>query len=137
MATPGAGPPPLPDDTSPNAWAMWRKGYDDWAAAHHNVYDFWAPLVRALGLCPLPIAPGTKAPSEYIGRGKYRRLADWTTRPPILSTQPGAGIGIRLGEGLVGIDIDTDDEALRARIRGTFIAPNQPMVSRIGAKGEL
>jgi hypothetical protein len=130
-------PPPLPDVGDGDGWKQWRKGYDAWAAAHHNVYDYWAPLVRALGLCPLPILPGEKAPGEYLGRGKYRRLADWTTRPPIVSSQPGAGVGLRLGEGLVGIDIDTDDEGLRARLRSTFLAPEQETISRIGGRGEL
>jgi hypothetical protein len=130
-------PPSLPDDSDAGAWAQWRKGYDEWAATHHSVYDYWAPLVRALGLCPLPIIPGEKVPGEYLGCGKYRRLSDWTTRPPIMSSQPGAGIGVRLGEGLVGIDIDTDDDGLRARLRSTFIAPGQETISRIGGRGEL
>jgi len=107
------------------------------APAEFSAYDQWAPLLRTLGLCPLPIIPGEKAPGEYIGCGKYRRLTDWTTRPPIMSAQPGAGIGVRLGEGLVAIDIDTDDEAIRAKIVSTFLAPCQETISRIGARGEL
>jgi hypothetical protein len=118
-------------------WTEWRKNYDRWATARHNVYDLWAPLLRTLGFCPLPIIPGEKAPGEYVGCGKYRRLADWTTRSPMMSSQPGAGIGVRLGEGLVGIDIDTDDEAIRASIANKFIPPNRGTISRIGGRGEL
>jgi Bifunctional DNA primase/polymerase, N-terminal len=99
-------------------------------------YDQWAPLLRALGLCPLPIVPGKKVPGEYIGQGRYRLLADWTTRPPLLSSQPGAGIGIRLGEGLVGIDIDTDDEAFRIKLMAKMTGGRET-ISRIGGRGEL
>jgi Bifunctional DNA primase/polymerase, N-terminal len=114
-------------------------------------YDQWAPLLRALGLCPLPIIPNKeaerlaepgerpkyKAPAEYIGCGRYRLLTDWTTRPPLLGSQPGAGIGLRLGEGLVGIDIDTDDEAVRRKVASTFIPEGRETISRIGARGEV
>ena len=113
-------------------------------------YDQWAPLLRALGLCPLPIIPNKeaerlakpgerpryKAPAEYVGCGRYRLLTDWTTRPPLLSSQPGAGVGIRLGEELVGIDIDTDDEAFRIRLMGKLV-PGRETISRIGGRGEL
>jgi hypothetical protein len=105
--------------------------------ASFSAYDQWAPLLRTLQLCPLPIVPGAKVPGEYIGCGRYRRLSDWTTRPPVTSKQPGAGVGLRLGEGFVAIDIDTDDEALKARLMSTFIAPNRQTISRIGARGEL
>jgi hypothetical protein len=107
------------------------------AAASFSDYDQWAPLLRVLGLCPLPIIPGEKVPGEYMGCGKYRRLSDWTTRSPIMSAQPGAGVGLRLGEGLVGVDIDTDDEALRARLISAFIPQGGETISRIGGRGEL
>ena len=115
-------------------------------AAPMSDYDQWAPLLHALGFCPLPIIPGAKIPGEYIGCGKYRRLSDWSARPPIMSAQPGAGIGLRLGEGLVGIDIDTDDEDFRIKILSKFV-PRGPRddrkgdewktISRIGQRGEL
>jgi hypothetical protein len=107
------------------------------ASTEFSVYDQWAPPLRTLGLCPLPIIPGEKAPGEYIGCGKYRRLTDWTMRPPIMSAQLGAGIGVRLGEGLVAIDIDTDDEALKVRLMSAIIPEGYETVSRIGARGEL
>ena len=100
-----------------------------------SVYDQWAPLLQALGFCPLPIIPNEKTPGEYIGCGRYRPLADWTTRPPLTGPQPGAGVGLRLGEGLVGIDIDVDDEVLRAKLVEAFV-PRQT-ISRIGGRGEL
>jgi len=107
------------------------------AAASFSVYDQWAPLLRVLGLCPLPIIPNKKTPGEYVGCGRYRLLSDWTMRPPLTGPQPGAGIGLRLGEGLVGVDIDTDDEALRARLRSAFIPPERQTISRVGGRGEL
>jgi Bifunctional DNA primase/polymerase, N-terminal len=107
------------------------------AAASFSVYDQWAPLLRTLGLCPLPIIPNKKMPGEYIGCGRYRLLSDWTTRPPLTGPQPSAGIGLRLGEGLVGVDIDTDDGALKARLMSTFIPPGWETISRIGGRGEL
>src|SRR5260370_2908373 len=71
-------------------------------------YDQFAPLLIANGLCPLPIEPGTKAPGKHVGGGRYVRLTGWTTATPILEPQPGAGVGVRTGDGLVAIDIDTD-----------------------------
>ena len=118
-------------------WTEWRRDYDAWAIKQHNVYAHWAPLLRALGLCPLPIIPNKKTPGEYVGCGRYRLLTDWTTRPPLSGPQPGAGIGLRLGEGLVGIDIDTDDEALRVRLMSKFIPAGRETISRIGGRGEL
>jgi hypothetical protein len=108
-----------------------------WAAAHHNVYDFWAPLLKTLGLYPLPIIPGTKCPGEYIGQGQYRKLSGWNTLPPLRSTQPGAGIALRLGDGLVGLDIDTDDADFLLRIQAKYIPPGRETISRIGQRGEL
>jgi Bifunctional DNA primase/polymerase, N-terminal len=102
-----------------------------------SAYDQWAPLIRTLGLCPLPIIPGEKVPGEYVGCGKYRKLSDWQVRTPIMSTQPNAGIGLRLGEGLVAIDIDTDDEAFKAKIASAFIPANQQTISRVGQRGEV
>jgi len=54
-----------------------------------------------------------------------------------MSSQPRAGIGVRLGDGLVAIDIDTDDERIRAKLVRTFLGPNQQTISRIGGRGEL
>jgi hypothetical protein len=115
-------------------------------AAPMSAFDQWAPLLRALGFCPLPIIPGEKVPGEYLGCGKYRRLSDWSTRSPIMSTQPGAGLGLRLGEGLVGIDIDTGDEGFKLAIMSKFVSCGSrydkrgdewKTISRIGRRGEL
>ena len=38
---------------------------------------------------------------------------NWSSIPtPIMSPQPGAGVGIRLGDGIVAFDYDDDDAAL-------------------------
>jgi hypothetical protein len=115
-----------------------------------DTYDQWAPLLRTLGLCPVPIIPNEeavrlgdgrkpkyKAPGEYIGCGRYRLLTDWTTRPPLMGPQPGAGLGVRLGEELVGIDIDSDDEALSIKLKDMFVPRGRETISRIGGRGEV
>jgi hypothetical protein len=46
---------------------------------------------------------------------KFVGLGDWQRRPqPLTTPQPGAGIGVRCDGGLVAIDYDDDDAALRA-----------------------
>jgi hypothetical protein len=54
-----------------------------------------------------------------------------------MGSQPDAGIGIRLGEGLVGIDIDTDDVDYKRKLMSGLIPSGQETISRIGRRGEL
>jgi AAA domain/Bifunctional DNA primase/polymerase, N-terminal len=80
-----------------------------------SVYDIYAPMLADLGYHPLPIAPGTKAPHRWTpSENAYRLFEGWQERPePILTPQPGAGIGVRCGDGLVILDCDDDECALR------------------------
>jgi hypothetical protein len=101
-----------------------------------SVYDAHAPLLIALGLCPLPIEPGTKRPALYAGGG-FAPMVNWTTRPPITAPQPGAGIGVRLGDVLVALDIDTDDAAIGcALIDGVLPSPGLRTVTKAGKRGQ-
>src|SRR5262249_53515606 len=96
-----------------------------------SVYDEYAPKLIAGGYFPLPIGPGTKAPHRYTpSEGTYRLLEGWQERPePILTPQPGANIGVRCGAGLVVLDCDDDDAALRV----AEILPSP--VGKEGARG--
>jgi hypothetical protein len=78
-------------------------------------YDEQAPKLAKKGHHPLPIGPGTKAPHRYTpSLGKFELYVGWQERPePLTTPQPGAGIGVRLGKGLVALDYDNEDAALR------------------------
>ncbi len=82
---------------------------------HTDIYDGHAPLLKERGYFPLPIGPGTKAPHRYVPREKkYQGFSGWQERPePLTTPQPGAGIGVRLGAGIIGLDYDNEDAALR------------------------
>jgi hypothetical protein len=82
---------------------------------HTDIYDGHAPLLRNCGFHPLPIGPGTKKPQRYMPSIKtFMDYKGWRERPESLATpQPGAGIGVRCGNGLVAMDYDDEDAALR------------------------
>ena len=94
------------------------------------------------GLPVLPIAPGTKKPGEYKD-GKWIGMYNWTRYGKALpteeelerwSTWPDAGIGLICGalSGVVGLDVDTDDEHLLGALGQ--ILPASP-VRKKGKKG--
>ena len=80
-----------------------------------GAYNAFAPLLIERGYFPLPIAPGSKAPHRYVPNlGKYVLFTTWNERPePIITPQPGAGIGVRMGAGIVALDYDNEEAALR------------------------
>jgi hypothetical protein len=104
--------------------------------AASSPYDTFAPKYIERGHLPLPIEPGKKWPAFWNGQN-YTLLAGWTTKPPITTPQPGAGIGLRLGvaSGLdyVLVGLDLDDEEVAIRLLG--IAPDTP-VRKVGQRGE-
>jgi hypothetical protein len=77
----------------------------------NNVYDTRAPQFIAKGLWPLPIGPGTKKP-QVFKNNEWVGLPLWTTRGPITTPQPGAGIGLLMGKNISAIDLDNDEIAL-------------------------
>jgi AAA domain/Bifunctional DNA primase/polymerase, N-terminal len=80
-----------------------------------DVYDALAPVLVSRGYFPLPIGPGTKAPHRYVpSMGGYQLFATWSERPePLTTPQPGAGIGVRTGKGVIALDYDDEEAALR------------------------
>jgi AAA domain/Bifunctional DNA primase/polymerase, N-terminal len=80
-----------------------------------NIYDGLAPLLRERGYFPLPIGPGTKKPQRYVpSKEAFEGFIGWQERPaPLTTPQLGAGIGVRCGNGIVAIDYDNEDAALR------------------------
>jgi hypothetical protein len=113
--------------------------------AEKAVYDHHSRLLIERGLCPLPIVPNDlapsidperppyKAPAVHVGNGLYKLLVGWQTAAPITVPQPGAGIGVRTGDKVVGLDIDTDDPVIGAELVAAF--PPSP-VSKWGARGQ-
>ena len=96
------------------------------------------------GFAAVPIMPGTKRPGHFVC-GMWIGLANWQRRfnagpPPESERERWAagdtGIGVVAGQashGLIGIDIDSEDPAIRAALTG--ILPPTP-VRKIGARGE-
>jgi hypothetical protein len=87
-----------------------------------SIYDSNAPRLIELGYHVLPIIPETKIPGCYVpSLGTYQKMLDWThpRRRIVTSSQPGAGISVRLGEQpdgtfVVALDWDRDDIAVAA-----------------------
>jgi hypothetical protein len=80
-----------------------------------SVYNKFAPQLVEHGYFPLPIAPGSKAPHRYVpSKNRFELFAGWNERPdPITTPQPGAGVGVRMGRGIVALDYDNEEAALR------------------------
>jgi|RhiMethySRZTD1v2_1073278.scaffolds.fasta_scaffold1333529_2 Bifunctional DNA primase/polymerase, N-terminal len=102
-----------------------------------SIYDINAPRLIRLGLCPLPIGPGTKIPHHWVpSLGRYEKTCGWDDprRPLETAPQPHAGIGVRLGRQvdgtyLVALDWDNEDAAIAAM----DVFP--PTVTKEGARG--
>jgi hypothetical protein len=83
-----------------------------------NIYDDNVRKLIEQGYYALPISPAgfkpSKSPVRWIPSfNEFRLLQGWNTRPtPILEPQPGAGIGVRCGGGLVALDYDDEEAAL-------------------------
>jgi putative DNA primase/helicase len=102
-----------------------------------STYDLHAPQLLARGFFPLSIGPGTKKPQHFVpSLNQYHDTTGWThpARPPETSPQPGAGIGVRLGEqagGTYVVALDWDDA--EAAIIAIKVWP--PTVTKEGQRG--
>jgi hypothetical protein len=82
------------------------------------ICDQNAPRLVAQGYYPLPTSPvdfkPSKAPVKWMpGYNKFVLFSGWNERTaPVLTPQPGANIGVRCGDGLVGFDFDDEEAAL-------------------------
>jgi putative DNA primase/helicase len=95
------------------------------------------------GYSAIPIEPGTKKPGKYSSGEWHDGMSEWTRfcdrKPSEIeighwTKWPDAGVGVACGfNGLVAIDIDTDESEIVAAIRSAI--PDSP-VSKKGAKGE-
>jgi hypothetical protein len=107
----------------------------------------YAQIGQALvqrGYAAIPIIPGSKTPGFLRGR-TWVKLTGWsqkfsnglpTKREQELWSAGDTGVGVVAGppsNSLVAVDIDTDDDAIRAALRG--VLPSTPVRKR-GAKGE-
>lgn len=96
-----------------------------------------APTLFRSGYRPIPIIPGEKIPGN-MRNGRWVKKLAWSTAKPsesdinLWSSYDGAGVGVILGDGLVAVDIDTDDERMTAAI--LELLP-EPTVKKRGAKG--
>jgi Bifunctional DNA primase/polymerase, N-terminal len=82
---------------------------------NESVYNTFAPQLVERGYFPLPIAPGSKAPHRYVpSENRFELFSGWSERPePLTTPQPNAGIGVRMGKGIVALDYDNEEAALR------------------------
>jgi Bifunctional DNA primase/polymerase, N-terminal/Protein of unknown function (DUF3987) len=96
------------------------------------------------GYAAIPIMPGTKRPGElrrgeWIGKSNWRE--EYSKRLPSrweiqVWSNSDAGVGVVCGpasRNLVGVDIDTDDAAIKEAIMAVL---PRTMVKKAGAKGE-
>ena len=109
-----------------------------------GAYQQVSELLIERGYGAVPIMPGTKAPGFFLA-GMWIGLANWQKRfnngPPPADERARwaaghSGVGVLGGKGshgLVGVDIDTDDSAIRAALGA--ILPTT-LVRKIGNRGE-
>ena len=109
-----------------------------------GAYQQVSELLIERGYGAVPIMPGTKAPGFFFA-GMWIGLANWQKRfnngPPPADERArwaagDSGVGVLGGKGshgLVGVDIDTDDFAIRAAL-GTILPTT--LVRKIGNRGE-
>jgi len=107
-----------------------------------GAYGEHADHLLERGYAPLPIVPGSKRPGYRVA-GMWIGLSNWQRRlnsgpPPEAERRrwaaSDAGVGVLGGyRGLVAVDIDTEDPAIRQAI--DEVLPPSP-VSKRGAKGE-
>jgi hypothetical protein len=84
-----------------------------------SMFELHAPLLRRNGYSPVPIEPGEKRPLGAIGDWNRLRATPLTDDDiaRVGKMYPYAGVGVVGGyRGLVPIDIDTEDQEIRAAI---------------------
>lgn len=85
----------------------------------------------ANGYSPLPITPGTKA-CHVRGWTEFCGVQPSSDQVSTWAEQSDSGIGVAMGGGFIGLDIDTDDEEILAAIRDVI---PESIVAKRGAKG--
>src|SRR5262245_28652812 len=80
----------------------------------NSVYDENRVALWERGYFPLPIGPNSKSPMRWTPDiQRHLPCSGWQKRPtPIDTPQPGAGIGVRTGNGLIAVDYDDEAAAL-------------------------
>jgi hypothetical protein len=95
------------------------------------------PKLIERGYAAIPIIPGTKRPGELV-RGEWVGINKWSeiTAPSEDDvdrwSDSDAGVGVVCGRGLIGVDIDTDDQEI---IDAILSAIPHSEVKKVGAKG--
>jgi hypothetical protein len=102
-----------------------------------SVYDTYREPYHANGYSGvLPIGPGTKVPQVFV-KGEFKNIVGWQSlnRHVTTASQPGAGIGVRLGlqrpSGLYLIALDWDDDTLSNAAMSRFPSA----VCKVGQRG--
>ena len=133
-SSPGGAPTPDPIDDQ----------LEPVGEATMGAYAQCAEELIALGYAAVPIMGGTKAPGFFCA-GLWVPLPAWQRRfldktpsqqQRALWSKGETGIGVvggRASHGLIGVDVDTDDSAIKPALMQ--VLPKSP-VRKIGAKGE-
>jgi hypothetical protein len=104
---------------------------------NESVYNTFAPQLVERGYFPLPIAPGSKAPHRYVpSENRFELFSGWSERPePLTTPQPNAGIGVRMGKGIVALTMMTRrrlDRAQARLLRDKITWAKRAMTARFG-----
>jgi hypothetical protein len=105
----------------------WVSGMDNITTT--GAYDQLGPIAQAKGWDVFPIGPGTKEPMVIGPGGECVHMYGWQQpgRSPAPHPQPGAGLGVRLGQydnvWIIALDFDNQKVAERAISQGLLVSP--------------
>src|SRR5262249_53456748 len=110
-----------------------QPGQQEGGVMTDRPFTDWAVHLVDLGYSPVPLRAGEKRPLED-GWDRVRRTPMTVAEiEALVHKYPGLGLGVAGGyNGLVPVDVDTDDKTIRAAIRSAL---PEPLVVKRGAVG--